>query len=82
MLSCGAAHVVAVTTEGVVYSWGEGAHGRLGTGSEDTWSVIIYVVTSSNYTLHNISHTLHTHTHTASRPHRLQFRVQVVSVRP
>ena len=37
MLSCGGSHVVAVTTEGSVYAWGEGTNGRLGTGSEDPW---------------------------------------------
>ena len=32
-IHCGAAHTVAVTRNGTVYSWGSGANGRLGHGN-------------------------------------------------
>ncbi len=34
-VSCGEAHVVALTQAGTVYTWGCGEFGRLGLGSED-----------------------------------------------
>lgn len=34
-ISCGSQHVVVVAAEGVVYTWGRGEGGRLGTGHED-----------------------------------------------
>lgn len=37
-VACGESHVVAITSEGGgVFTWGEGAHGRLGNGREDMW---------------------------------------------
>ncbi|RXM95557.1 Serine/threonine-protein kinase Nek9 [Acipenser ruthenus] len=37
-LSCGDNHVVALTQDKDVYSWGCGEHGRLGLDSEDDWA--------------------------------------------
>ena len=37
-VSCGDAHVVALTQMGEVYSWGCGEFGRLGLGSEDDFA--------------------------------------------
>lgn len=34
-ISCGSQHVVVVSAEGVVFTWGRGEGGRLGTGNED-----------------------------------------------
>lgn len=34
-VSCGESHVAAVTSDGHVYAWGAGSHGRLGTGAEE-----------------------------------------------
>ena len=34
-IACGDAHVVALTLDGAVYTWGCGEYGRLGLGSED-----------------------------------------------
>ena len=34
-VTCGAQHVVAVGSEGEVFTWGKGADGRLGLGTED-----------------------------------------------
>ena len=36
-VSCGESHVVALTSDGEVYAWGNGKNGRLGTGNEDMW---------------------------------------------
>jgi len=33
LLAAGGAHSLAVTKEGVVFSWGEGSHGQLGLGA-------------------------------------------------
>ncbi len=38
-MSCGESHVVALTSDGEVYAWGNGRNGRLGTGNEDMWLV-------------------------------------------
>ena len=38
-VSCGESHVVALTSDGEVYAWGNGRNGRLGTGNEDMWLV-------------------------------------------
>ncbi|KAL4236853.1 Serine/threonine-protein kinase Nek8 [Mactra antiquata] len=35
-VSCGASHVMAVTNENEVFSWGRGDNGRLGLGSQDS----------------------------------------------
>ena len=35
-VACGAAHTVALTTQGKLYSWGRGANGRLGHGNSRT----------------------------------------------
>ena len=35
MAACGENHTLAVTEEGVVFSWGQGALGRLGHGDEE-----------------------------------------------
>ncbi|KAG2457725.1 NEK9 kinase, partial [Polypterus senegalus] len=37
-VSCGDNHVVVLTQDKEVYSWGYGEHGRLGLDSEDDWS--------------------------------------------
>ena len=37
VMSCGEGHVAALTSEHLVFTWGAGLHGRLGTGSEDNW---------------------------------------------
>ena len=34
-LACGHNHTAALTSDGVVYTWGGGAYGRLGHGDED-----------------------------------------------
>ena len=34
-VACGTKHVVVVGSEGEVFSWGRGADGRLGLGTED-----------------------------------------------
>lgn len=36
-VSCGEAHVAVLTSENVVFTWGSGGQGRLGTGTEDNW---------------------------------------------
>ena len=36
-VSCGADHVVTLTSDSCVFAWGAGGHGRLGTGSEENW---------------------------------------------
>lgn len=36
-VSCGESHVVALTSDGEVFAWGNGRNGRLGTGNEDMW---------------------------------------------
>nr|XP_006823755.1 PREDICTED: serine/threonine-protein kinase Nek9-like [Saccoglossus kowalevskii] len=38
-VSCGDCHVLALTQDGEVYSWGCGEYGRLGLGSEDDFSL-------------------------------------------
>ena len=38
-LSCGESHVVALTSDGEVFAWGNGKNGRLGTGNEEMWLV-------------------------------------------
>ena len=38
-ISCGDAHVVALTKDGEVYTWGCGEYGRLGLGSEEDFAV-------------------------------------------
>lgn len=35
-ISCGASHVIAVTNEHEVFSWGRGDNGRLGLGTQDS----------------------------------------------
>ncbi|XP_077989490.1 serine/threonine-protein kinase Nek9-like [Glandiceps talaboti] len=37
-VSCGDCHVIALTRDGEVYSWGCGEYGRLGLGSEDDYN--------------------------------------------
>jgi len=34
-LSCGSAHVLALSVDGSLYSWGSGAYGSLGFGSRE-----------------------------------------------
>jgi len=34
-LAAGPQHVLAVGSEGQVFSWGQGSHGRLGLGTDD-----------------------------------------------
>ena len=38
-VACGASHVLAVTLEHQVFSWGRGDNGRLGLGHQDSCSV-------------------------------------------
>ncbi|XP_035698278.1 serine/threonine-protein kinase Nek8-like isoform X2 [Branchiostoma floridae] len=38
LVSCGATHVMAVTNEHEVFSWGRGDHGRLGLGNRESYS--------------------------------------------
>ena len=35
-IACGSSHVVAVGSKGEVFSWGQGADGRLGLGTDDS----------------------------------------------
>ena len=37
-VSCGEAHVIALTKSGEVYTWGCGEFGRLGIGNEDDYA--------------------------------------------
>jgi len=39
-LTAGPLHVLAVGSEGDVYSWGQGSHGRLGLGTEENQWVL------------------------------------------
>ena len=39
-LAAGPQHVLAVGSEGQVFSWGQGSHGRLGLGTDDNQYVI------------------------------------------
>lgn len=42
--SCGESHVVALTSDGEVFAWGNGKNGRLGTGNEEMWYVHVKCV--------------------------------------
>ncbi|KAJ8040924.1 Serine/threonine-protein kinase Nek8 [Holothuria leucospilota] len=48
-VACGASHVVAVTTEHEVFSWGRGDNGRLGLGSLDSFPSPQMVPLSPHY---------------------------------
>jgi alpha-tubulin suppressor-like RCC1 family protein len=37
-VSCGPYHTAAITTEGLLYTWGDGAFGRLGLGNTASFS--------------------------------------------
>jgi len=42
-VACGPSHVVVVGSEGEIFSWGNGASGRLGLGTEENqYAVFIY----------------------------------------
>ena len=48
-VSCGDAHVVAITRNGDVYTWGCGEFGRLGVGNEDDYATPQKVGDISSY---------------------------------
>lgn len=37
MIACGESHIAMITLEQKAFTWGAGAHGRLGTGSQENW---------------------------------------------
>ncbi|CAH1787997.1 unnamed protein product [Owenia fusiformis] len=45
-VSCGPQHVVVVGSNGEIYSWGKGAHGRLGLGNEEDYCTPMEVTLS------------------------------------
>jgi len=40
-IAAGPQHVVAVGSDGEVFTWGQGANGRLGLATDDNWSVFV-----------------------------------------
>ncbi|XP_023931133.1 serine/threonine-protein kinase Nek9 [Lingula anatina] len=53
-ISCGDAHVVALTKEGEVYTWGCGEYGRLGLGSEDDHNLPQKVTTRGKHSVRSV----------------------------
>jgi alpha-tubulin suppressor-like RCC1 family protein len=43
-LSAGFYHSLGVTSTGIAYAWGRGADGRLGVGTQDTWTSPVSVI--------------------------------------
>ena len=42
-LAAGPQHVLAIGSEGQVFSWGQGSHGRLGLGTDDNQYVTLEI---------------------------------------
>lgn len=53
-ISCGSHHVVVVAADGVVFAWGRGEGGRLGTGAEDD-ACVFYIPLYPLYSLSSSS---------------------------
>ncbi|ELT98382.1 hypothetical protein CAPTEDRAFT_123860, partial [Capitella teleta] len=53
-VSCGDAHVIALTKEGEVYTWGSGEFGRLGIGTEDDHSSPQKVATRGRHGIRSV----------------------------
>ncbi|XP_031429352.1 serine/threonine-protein kinase Nek8 isoform X1 [Clupea harengus] len=53
-VSCGASHILAVTNEGEVFSWGRGDNGRLGLGNQDSHNSPQQVSVAADFEAQNV----------------------------